>query len=359
MVAWATLVTVATIGALALGRPAREGPPLDPASTSPLGTRALVLLAEELGAKVDVVDGPVPGGHDVIVVLDDQLDDAGRSAVQEEQVRSGATLVVADPTSSLSPVQVDPQPAVGLVGEPFDNVCAIPALAGVGEVDPPPGSVAYRLEPGSEGCFHRGGSAFVALAGEGRGTVVAVGGAGVFTNQALGKGDNAVLAAALLVPRPGTRVAILRPPSIGSGDGGLAELVGDNVKAALWQVGLAFGLYALWRARRLGRPVDEPQAVSLEASELVVAVGHLLSAARHHDEAARLVGEDLRRRLAERLGLAGDAPAAEVAEVAAHRSAIPAERILAAMAPPPLAGPDVLVAHVAEAEAIGREVVRA
>ncbi len=357
-IAWAALVAVVVLGVVIIGRPPRQGQPLDPSSTGPLGTRALVVLLEELGARVDITDGVPPDGHDIVLVLADDLDEAGRGEVQD-RVREGSTLVVADPRSPLNPFPIEAAPTMGLVEGPFDDGCAIPALSGVAGIEPPPGSVAYQPVPGSEGCFQRGGASFLAVTAEDRGTVVAMGGAGLFTNQSLGRGDNAVLATAVLVPHPGISVAVLQPPRPGSGDAGLVQLVGDNVKASLWQLALAFGFYAWWRARRLGLPVTETQPVELEASELVVAVGHLLQHARLHDEAARTVGAELRRRLAERVGLPSDAPAVQVAEVTSTRTGVPAERILAVITPPPLGGSDALVAHVAEAEAISREVVHA
>ncbi len=352
----AALLAVIVAGVLLVGRPAEDGPPLDPDSSGPLGTAALVALLAELGAEVDIDNAAPAAGDEVALVLADDLDDAGRAEL-EAWVRSGGTLVVADPASTLHPFPPDPTAGLSLVDVPVDRSCAIPALASVGEVEAPAGSVVYELVPGASGCYRVGDLAYLAAVAEGDGVVVAVGGAGLFTNQAIGDADNAVLAAALLVPRPGTDVAFLRPPVPGSGGEGLADLVGDNVKAALWQLGLAFVVYALWRARRLGRPVAERQPVELEASELVVAVGRLLQQARHHDEAARLVGDGLRRRLAERLGLGPEATAEQVAEVAAGHSGIPTERILAAMAPPPLRSAEALVAHGVRAEAIHQEVL--
>ena len=150
--------------------------------------------------------------------------------------------------------------------------------------------------------------AFVAVADAGRGHGRRLGGAGLLTNGALGEVDNAVLAAALLAPAPGTRVAVvLLPAAGGGGTRSLADLVSPGVKGALLQLGVAFVLYALWRARRLGRPVPEPQPVPLAASELVVAVGQPAQQAGRRDQAGALLRADLRRRLAERLGLALDA----------------------------------------------------
>lgn len=352
------LVAVVVVGVVLIGPPSGLRPPLDPSSNDPLGTRALVLLVEELGAEIEVSDQGPGAGDDVALVLSDDLGEEQRDDV-EAWVEAGGTLVVADPVSLLHPFSIQAGSGLGLVEAPFDDTCALPALASVAEVEPPGGSIGYELVPGSEGCFRRDGAAYVAVAPQGEGNVVALGGAGLFTNQALGDADNAVLAAVLLAPRVGTTVAFLRPPAPGSGDQGLLALVGDNVKASVAQLGVAFGVYVLWRARRLGSPVTESQPVALESSELVVAVGNLFQQAHHHDQAARLVGDDLRRRLAERLGLGGDTPAGQVAEVAAARTGVPAERLLSAMAPSPLTGSEALVAHAAEAEALHRELVHA
>lgn len=343
-------------GVVLIGPPAGDGPPLDPTSTGPTGTRALVVLLGELGAEIEVSDRVPTAADDVALVLADGLDEPGRNDIAT-WVEAGGTLVVADPGSPLHPFPVDAPGA--LVEGPFDQTCTIPALEMVTNLEPPPGSAGYGLVPGAEGCYFRDGAAYLAVAPRGEGDVVAVGGAGLFVNQSLGDADNAVLAAALLAPRAGTSVALLAPPTPGGGDEGLTDLVGDNVKASLVQLGVAFGVYLLWRARRLGSPVEEAQPVELASSELVVAVGNLLQQARHCDEAARLVGDDLRRRLAERVGLAADSPVAQVAEVAAARSGIPAERLHAAMAPPPLPGPEALVVHVAAAETLHQEVIHA
>ncbi|MDQ3147521.1 MAG: DUF4350 domain-containing protein, partial [Actinomycetota bacterium] len=347
------LVAVAVLGVLLLvGRPTGEGPPLDPGSSRPDGTRALVLLLEELGADVEVTDGAPGPDDDVALVLSDGFgdDDATRAEVAAWVEDQGGTLVVADPASALS--------ALGVVGQATGTLtggCGIPALAGVEVVDPS-GGFTYEVPPGARGCFEEGGGAFVVAAGQGRGDVVSIGGAGAFVNGVLGEVDNAVLAGSLLAPRPGTRVALLRPAAPGSGTETLTDLIGDEVWAALAQLGVAFLLYALWRARRLGRPVAEEQPVELPASELVVAVGNLLQRAGRRDQAGRLLAEDARRRLAERLGLVPGADSAEVAEVAAARTGIPVARLLAALRPEPLDDDAALVALAQATETIRREV---
>ena len=66
----------------------------------------------------------------------------------------------------------------------------------------------------------------------------------------------------------------------GGGERTLVDLVSAGVTRALAQLALAFAVYALWRARRLGRPVAEPQPVAVAGSELVAAVGNLLDRTR-------------------------------------------------------------------------------
>jgi hypothetical protein len=335
-----------------IGRPSSDGPPLDPSSSGTLGTRALVLLLEDLGADVAVRAGAPRAGDDVVLVLSDDLDEGQRAAVRRH-VAAGGRLVVADPSSPLQPF---PR------GEPLREGtlrrgCDVPALADVRTVDPV-GGVGFDVPASGTPCFASRSGAFVAVADVGRGTVVGIGGAGALTNGALGEVDNAVLAAALLAPREGTRVAVLRPAALGGGGRSLNDLVAPGVKGALLQLGVAFLLYALWRARRLGAPVLEPQPVPLAASELVVAVGHLLQRAGRREQAGALLRADLRRRLAERLGLPLDTPAEAVAVAAAARTGIPVERLRAALAPAPLARDDELVALSAEVAAV-EEVVRA
>ena len=125
---------------------------------------------------------------------------------------------------------------------------------------------------------------------KGDGWVVAAGGAGAFVNDRLDSEDNAALAANILVPTEGTRVAVpraLRIPPRGEGDKSLADLVPTGVRLALGQLLVAFVVFALWRARRLGKPVAEVPPVQIAASELVVAVGNLLQKSGKPEAAAR------------------------------------------------------------------------
>lgn len=275
------------------------GPPLDPTSTSPDGAKAVVELVDRLGGEMALVDG-VPGPDvDVALVLEDRLPREQADDL-EAWVRRGGVLVVADPNSLLTP-------RVG--GAAIDTLaggCAVPGLENVREIDVGV-SRGLVVEDGADACFTTDvGEAFLVVEADGGGITVALGGPDVFTNALLDEADNAVLAGALLSGE-GRRAAFVRPTLAGGGDRGLVDLVGTPVRAALIQLVIAFGVVVAWRARRLGRPVTEPQPVRIRGAELTDAVGRLLRSNRRPDRAAAILRDRARRDLSPLLGLPLDA----------------------------------------------------
>jgi hypothetical protein len=210
----------------------------------------------------------------------------------------------------------------------------------------------------TQACFPRNDGGWLLVQPLGGGTVVRLGGASALVNQELGEADNAILLASLLVPVEGTAVQVLQPPLPGGGTAGLGDLIAPRVRLALWQLVLAFVLLALWRARRLGRPVAEPQPVQLPGAELVVAVGNLLQRAKGRGQAAGLLTDDLRRSLAERLGLPPSTPADQVADTVAERTGIPRERVLRTLTRTTPRDEAELVALSQAVDTIRREVTR-
>lgn len=353
---WVVLLVVLFGVALLAGRPARDGEALAPDATGPTGAKGLVLLLGRLGADVEVTD-QVPGDDvDVALILEDRLDQDGQLRL-DRWVMGGGTLVVADPGSFFTPVPAGSASVFGGLVESSipPGECTIGALAAVGRIDPR-GGLAYQADAAAEQCYGDADGAFVVATRHGAGTVVAVGGAGLFTNEALGAFDNAVLAGALLAPAPGGRVAFLEPPPPGSGDRTLGDLVAPGVKAALFQLVVAFVVYALWRARRLGAPVDEPQPVQVAGSELVGAVGELLHQSRSPEHAAAVLRDDLRRTLCSHLGLPIASPPDVVATVTAQRTGVGGELVYAAIAGPPLTSDQELVALAQAIDSIRKEV---
>jgi hypothetical protein len=349
------------------GRGPEEGNPLDPASPGPLGTKALVEVLRGLGGRVSVSADRPGAGTETALLLSDDLTPERRQGVLD-WVGRGGTLVVADPGSGVTEVEPVGSTRIGLLDAEIERRCEVAALGDVGRVAAP-GGVVFKVPEGPAGpggtggggaraCFPRNDGAWLLVQPLGEGTVVRLGGASVLVNQELGEADNAILLASLLVPVEGTTVQVLQPPLPGGGTAGLGDLIAPRVRLALWQLVVAFVLLALWRARRLGRPVAEPQPVQLPGAELVAAVGNLLQRAKGRGQAAGLLTDDLRRSLAERLGLPPSAPADQVADAVAARTAVPRERVLRTLTQTTPGDEAELVALSQAIDTVRREVTR-
>jgi hypothetical protein len=350
------------IGLLAVtllaGQPNEEGEPYDPASNGETGTKALVGLLTELGADVDVSDRRPGPQTDVVFVLPGVLPPE-REASLRRFAESGGVVVVADPTTELNPPRGEAASFGGLVDEVLEQrECTIAALAGARTIKPE-GGFRFRPPPGAAVCYTRGGDAYVVDVAVGDGHIVSVGGARLFTNELLGSDDNAVLAAALLAPTPGTRVLFVEAPEgTDPGDGpDLTSLIGIGVRLALLQLVVAFVVYAFWRGRRLGRPVIEPQPVELGGSELVDAVGNLLQQSGSPSRAAAILQGDLRRELCERLGLAPDAPPDVIADAAFTRTGADRDPVLLTVVDTPVADEAGLLGLAQAVDAVRQEVL--
>ncbi|MFP5578923.1 MAG: DUF4350 domain-containing protein [Acidimicrobiia bacterium] len=315
--AFAALLFLAVlVGAYLTAARQTQGPPLDPASTGPDGAKAVVELVDAL-ASMEVLDEAPGADVDTALVLQDRFDRDAEDALLE-WVRDGGTLVVADVDSTLTPT------VVGAVADEVPVTCRGDVPGGLRDVARLEVGDGHLLDvPAGAGSCGPGSGAFVVVEAEGDGRIVSVGGPDAFTNRHLDEADDAVLAAALLAPEPGTRSAFLRPSLlVGSGDQSLVDLIDTPVRAALAQLVVAFLVLALWRARRLGRPVAEPQPVPIESSELTVAVGRLLARSHRPGRAGAVLRDRARRDLAGPLGLALDARADDVVAAIVARTGL-------------------------------------
>lgn len=342
------------LAAAMLGGRANEGPPLDPRSDSPDGTSALVSLLERLDSRVELSTG-LPGGEDdVALLLRDRLDPPQRGEVLD-WVRGGGTLVVTDPGSALVPGEA-------LAAEPSQReltrgACTVAALDDVAIVDGG-SSVRYRSDGADGSCLGSRSYAFVVVRSEGEGTIVAMGGADAFTNDRLQHVDNAVLAVALLSPSAGTRVRFVDAPTpVGGGDKSLYELISDGLRRGALQLGLAFLIYAAWRAIRLGRPVREELPVEVAGSELVGATGRLLERSRSPAASAEVLRTRLRSAIRARLGLPAGVPEARLAELVADRGVDPS-LARAALGNDAVTSDEELVAVARAVHSVQQEVLR-
>lgn len=354
---WLLVIMGLLVVAVVAGAPSNPaGEALDPASTSGTGTKALVEVLESFDATVDTASSEPSDDTDVAVLFVDTLDEAHTQSL-DAWVRAGGTLVVADPFSSLSPQVDGPTGAFG-VAPPLDaQTCAVPALQDAVRIDPG-ASVLFDVESDAVSCFGDGTVAYVVSHAEDDGRVIAVGGTDLFTNAHLDQADNAVVVTRLLVPEAGTRVALLTPGSgDGSSDRSLIDVLNLGVRLALVQLFVGFVVYAWFRARRLGQPVLETQPVEIAGSELVLAVGQLLQQTKRPQHAAYLLRSDVRRRLAERLGLAPDVPIEVLVDAVVGRTHVEPEKVRQALGDGPVADDHALLELAQNLEAVRQEVL--
>ena len=150
-----------------------------------------------------------------------------------------------------------------------------------------------------------------------------LGGGSLLTNADLAHVGNAALALGLLVPS--RRLDWVPPGSLGgavsaSDRHGLFQLLPSGLDWGLVQLAIAVVVLALWRARRLGRPVVEPLPVVVRAAETVEGGARLLQAANARSTAAATLRTATRRRLAVVLRLGRDPDPGVLVAVVAERS---------------------------------------
>jgi hypothetical protein len=317
------MIALLVVAAIIAGPPASEAP-LDPASTARDGLRGVQELLQGTGAQVEVsLDPPVDTSTRGFVPLD-RLPARDRETWLE-WTRGGGTLVVADPGSPLH--GLDPGAGAGLAGAlgatPRLPACDLPALAAVGEVVHT-GWRGFVVPTDGTGCFPVGdeGDAWLVVRPEGAGNVIALGSADPFTNGRLDRGDNAVLAAALLAPAPGDRVVLVPRPAVGEGDTTLLDLVPTRTWRGLSILLVALVLGVLWRSRRLGLPVADRLPPVVPAAELARSVAGLLQRARSRDGAAGQLRASARREVADRLGAATATTPDDLVDLVVARTAV-------------------------------------
>ncbi len=360
---WLVLVALVVLLGALVGSGGSGGAPLDPTSTSPGGAKALALLLAQVGPGVDQVSAaPVPGSGGVALVLQDRLNVAGERQLVE-WVRSGGTLVAADPqlvADFAAPArEPGPEGYVSVSGTVAVD-CSLPAIQGVEEIDPE-GGLALRPPPGATACFNSpDGGAFLIVEPLGAGELVLLGGPDLWTNADLGHDDNSVLAVDLLAPKPnGPPVQWIVGLRVGGGDESLVQLVPPRVKEALIELAVALLLLALWRGRRLGRPVIEVPPVELAGSELVVAVGNLLHQGGRLDDAAGILRATLRRGIGDQLGVPPTAAPEAMATVVAARTGLDPNIVLTTVAGPLPTTEAELVSLARNADTIREEIAHA
>jgi hypothetical protein len=299
---------------------AGEGGRLDPSSYTPAGSRALAELLRDRGTQVDRVDAleavvAADGARTTVLVPFPQ-----GLAPSELELLGGLRaqlLVVGAEQPALDALDA-PVDQVGLADvERRQPACDLPAAERAGDADL--GGLLYEADGvTATGCYSTSGDASLlvvpglTLLGDGR----------PLTNERLDDRGNAALALGLLdgaervlwlVPRAGRAIPEGEQPP-------LSSLVADELKTgALWLL-VVLAVLALWRARRLGRVVEEPLPVVVRAAEAVEGRSRLYRAAGARGSAAEALRAATRERVARRVGMALQAERPAVVERVAERS---------------------------------------
>jgi len=298
----ALVVAGTLLGVLSVTTP---GGRLDPDSYAPSGARAIAELLRAEGVPVDRVEtveavlAEDRAGQLLVVPVPQAL----AASELERLAGSGARLlVVAADDADLESLDLYAEARTSVDVEPRRPACDLPGATTAGDVEL--GGTTYRATEGTAavGCYAAGGEATLLQLPEQRATLLGAG--ELLTNDRLDEGGNAALALGLLgdadrvlwlVPRPGRAVADgdQRP---------LSDFIADGVQVGALQLLVVLGVVALWRARRLGRVVEEPLPVVVRASESVEGRGRLYRAAGAREQAAASLRAATRDRLARRVG---------------------------------------------------------
>jgi len=278
------------------------------------GARALAALLEQQGTRVEATDsaadaGEMAGGDSVLVVTDaTRLDPDELRRLAD---RAARTVILRADFAALDEFF----PGIGFAGSgdgsPVDPACDIPEAANAGEIIP---GEAYDTDAG-DGCYPTaGGYALIT-----DGTVFALDGLTVVTNEHLSEAGHAALALGLL----GRTGSIVWYSPSGADLTGGAETLGDLVPTWVTPVILLAGLVAVaaavWRGRRFGPLVAENLPVTVRAAETLEGRARLyrdgLDAAHAYDA----LRAGAASRMARRVGLSTDAdPDALAAAIAAR-----------------------------------------
>lgn len=298
----ALVVAGTLLGVLSATTP---GGRLDPDSYAPSGSRAIAELLRAQGVPVDRVDtvetvlAQDRTGQLLVVPVPQAL------AVSELEQLAGSgarLLVVGADDEDLETLELDAEARSAVDVEPRRPACDLPAATTAGDVEL--GGTTYRGTSGvaAVGCYAAGGDATLLQLPDQGATLLGAG--DLLTNDRLDDRGHAALALGLLgdadrvlwlVPRPGRAVAEAeqRP---------LSDFVADGIQVGALQLLVVLGVVALWRARRLGRVVEEPLPVVVRASESVEGRGRLYRAAGAREQAAASLRAATRDRLARRVG---------------------------------------------------------
>ena len=333
---------IAALNLLLAGlRSATGGTPGGPTSSSYAtgadGDAAYAELLLEAGHRVEQVRR-TPSDFallptDTAVVLDPPFVERDDVSALAAFVGSGGRLIAAEAGAWLqAPL---PTPRLGSDGQtdslPF---APIAELAGVARVASAGGRRWRSVGTALPALGDKGGS-LLAVATEGRGIVLLLADSSPLQNGFLDRADNARFALGLAGCRSRRIVFFETYHGYGRGGTGLAAIP-FRWRTALLLEGAAVLTFMLARARRLGPPEPESRELAPPRAEYVRSLAATLMRTRDRREALAPLRTELRRRIALRTGLPGDADDAAL-QAAAPRLGLAPDEVAAALADDELA----------------------
>ncbi|MET3450839.1 DUF4350 domain-containing protein [Curtobacterium sp. 1544] len=308
------------------GGPERD--PLDPASATASGSKALVRVLEQRGTDVRVVDTADRIDADGGTVFVDDSQGALDPAVARRLGREAAHVVLVSTTPAvLDAFGLDVEPVAQVDGDDTaaTGTCAIPAAADARRVTTT--GFAFQVPDGARA---PSGTDLCAPTGSGddrgyglvrtdtpAGDVTLVGTTSVFRNDTITTAGNAALALGLLGDGDALTWYTTTP---GAPDAAptLGTLAPSWVPSALALLGLVAVAAGIWRGRRLGPLVVERMPVVVRAAETTEGRARLSARTRDRTHALDTLRIAAVRRTARRLGLPRSAHVDEVVRAAAH-----------------------------------------
>ncbi|MEA2521603.1 MAG: hypothetical protein QOI81_1249, partial [Actinomycetota bacterium] len=289
-----TGAAVAAVGILAL---------IAPPSAS--GLSALDRFLSASGVDVQRSGTPPTTAQGTFVLLIDR-----RTSKQEGQlltwVESGGRLIVADPVSPFFVRYGVTTDRAGVFGTTtIGTGCVRPETLGVNEIQVgATDQVLTPSAPNASPCFAQGGAGYAQFLPVGRGEIVLLGGTSFLSDGLLNHADNAVFAYGVLNAGGPVVFGPASPPD--AVPHSVWSLIPGKAKAVIWELAIAALLFAVARARRLGRPVPEATISPIPSGELVRATARLYHVAGARAFCATTLRRSMIERSARRLGLAPD-----------------------------------------------------
>jgi hypothetical protein len=317
----AALVAAAGVGGLlSLAGPSGY---LDPDAYDPRGSRAVAELLRDGGVAVDrvsTVEQALAADGEATVLVVPRPEGLAQSELEQLTARTGPLVLVQPADDDLEALDLPAEVGGSAPVEGRRPACDYGPAQRAGVTDL--GGVLYApTGDGATGCYAVRRTASLLVLPEQR--AVVLGSGDLLTNERLDERGNAALALGLLAQ--GDRVAWLVPDPArevpASEQRPLVELLPDALKLGVVQAGLAVGVLALWRARRLGRVVEEPLPVVVRAAEAVEGRGRLYRAAGARETAGEALRAAVRDRLRHRLGLPPSVGREALVERASARAA--------------------------------------